>query len=447
MKHRIRSRFFLYVLAASLIFALAACVAPVAQAPVAGEAESSGTAAAPVTLNFMHFQQPDDAEAKFFLPALEDFQRDFPNVTLSQEVMSHDEYLTKFKTLAAADQLPDVFEINGDQITGLSNGGLLMDLAPDFAADPAWRDTQAPGMLWEWTRGDSVYAVPRAKMVTHIIYYNSAILKELGFDTFPDTWEGFKDLIVKAKAAGYVPINVGNKGKWPTFDCIFGTLAIRSAGMDWYTKLLAHEESFTNPDFVRALDLFQELVELGAFNDDANSLDMDQSMSYYYNGKSAMFIQGTWASDWVDSNAPAEIRDATKLAVLPPVPGGKGNANEATAGSGWGWGINAKLEGDKRAAAIGLAKALSSEATGRRALEAGQPPAQIVAEYDASQIQPTARAVLEYIPTLGAVPIINMPLPPSVIDIYATGLSDLIAGQGDPATIAAETQAEYEKYQ
>ena len=112
----------------------------------------------------MHFQQPDDAEAKFFLPAIEDFQSAFPNVTLNQEVMSHDEYLTKFKTLAAADELPDVFEINGDQITGLSSGGLLLDLAPDFTADPAWRDAQAPGMLWEWTRGDSIYAVPRAKM-------------------------------------------------------------------------------------------------------------------------------------------------------------------------------------------------------------------------------------------------------------------------------------------
>lgn len=449
MKQKLSRREFLELAAmAGVSVGLSACAPKIAatatEAAAAGAAPAASGSA--LELVFMHYTQKDSSEAPFFYPALDDFAAANPNVKVSQDLMSHDEFLTKFKTLAAANELTDVFEINGDQITALGTGGLLSDLSADLAADPAWRDLQAPGMMWEWTRGDKVYAMPRAKMVTHLIYYNSAIAKEIGFDKFPETWEGFMDMIAKAKAAGYVPINVGNKGKWPTFDCMFGCLAIRMAGMDWYTKLLAHEEKFTNPDFVKALSIFQEMVNLGAFNEDANSLDMDQAMSYYYNKKSLMFIQGSWATSWVDDKAPADVRDATKIAVYPTITGGKGKANESTSGSGWGWAISSKLEGDERKAAVALLKSLSNEVTGRRAIESGQLPAQIIKEYDDSKMGPTSKAMMAYTATLGSVPIINMPLPPSVIDIYANGLADMIAKQGDPTKIAEACQKEYENY-
>jgi raffinose/stachyose/melibiose transport system substrate-binding protein len=137
--------------------------------------------------------------------------------------MSHDEFETKFRALAAAGELLDMFAINGDMITSLGDVGALAGFAPDLAADAAWQETLLPGSLPEFVRGDKLYVIPSGMLVTHLIFYNADIFKDVGIDKFPDTWEGFKEAIVKLKAAGYTPIALGDKamfseGNWAAAD-------------------------------------------------------------------------------------------------------------------------------------------------------------------------------------------------------------------------------------
>jgi raffinose/stachyose/melibiose transport system substrate-binding protein len=403
----------------------------------------------PITLTFSNFwTDPEEGSGLLVQNRLAAFKEQYPNVTVDLQTLSHDEYLTKFRVLASGDELPDVFIMNADQTTPLSNSGQLLNITEDLGADTAWRDLQNPGGMVEWTRDGQVYGMPAQMIITHTIFWNKAVFAEVGIDTFPDTWEGLKEAIVSLKEAGYTPIALGAKAGWPLFDCLFGTLAFRSAGLDWYNNLLAQEATFTDPEFVGALNLFKELVDIGAFNADATSLDNEQARALYYNKEAAMFIEGNWAiGEGVALEAPEDVRDATGVALWPAVPGGKGAANEVTWAAGWGWGLSSKLEGAEREAALALVKALSDEDYGRERTEMGQAAAQMVSDYDASKLPALLVEHNAMSQSWQAVPILTLGFPTSVTDVLSTGLQEILTGQATPEEVAADVQTEYEDYQ
>jgi raffinose/stachyose/melibiose transport system substrate-binding protein len=402
----------------------------------------------PITLTFSNFWTDLESGSGLLVQQrLAAYKEAYPNVTTELQTQAHDEYITKFRVLASADDLPDVFIMNADQTTPLSNGGQLLNITEDLNADPAWRDLQNPGGMVEWTRDGNIYGMPSQMIITHVIYWNKAMFAEVGLDTFPDTWEGLKEAIVKLKEARHTPIALGSKAGWPLFDCLFGTLAFRSIGLDWYNQLLAHEVKFTDPEFVRALTTFKELVDIGAFNADATSLDNAQARALYYNQDAAMFIEGNWAiSEGLAVDAPEDVQAATGIALWPAIPEGKGAANEVTWAAGWGWGLNSKLEGAKRDAAIALVKALSDEDYGRARVEMGQSAAQTVAEFDASKLPPLLVELNTMSQNWKAVPILTLGFPTSVTDVLSTGLQEIMTGQATPEDVAADVQTEYEDY-
>lgn len=66
-----------------------------------------------VDLSFMHFQtgESQDADDVVFHMMYEQYQEENPEVDLDTELLDIDSYYMKIKTLAAANELPDVFPI------------------------------------------------------------------------------------------------------------------------------------------------------------------------------------------------------------------------------------------------------------------------------------------------------------------------------------------------
>lgn len=424
---------------------LAGCVAPVAPG-AAGPAPSAADAAQPIELTFSHFWgDPTTGAGKVVQARLDEWLAANPNVTVKTETMSHDEYYTKFRVLASSNELPDVFIMNADMTTPLSNGGQLLDLTAALDADPAWRDLQIPGGMTEWTRDGRVYALPAQMIITHVIYYNTAIFDEVGIDSFPATLTEFNDAVAKLQAAGYIPVALGAKAGWPLFDCVFGTFTFRIAGLEWYNKLLAHEAKFTDPEFVTVLTTFKDLVDQGTFNADANSIDNMQARTLYYNRDAAMFMEGNWAIS--EGLAGQDVEPDTEIALWPSIEGGAGKPNEVTWAAGWGWGANGELEGAKRDAALSLLAALSSEEYGRMRLESGDLPAQKITEFDGSALPRLFVELNQQSLGWEAVPILTLGFPASVTDVLWKGLQEIMTGQKSPEEVAAAIQEEYDKYQ
>lgn len=416
---------------------------PATEAPVQ-EATAAPTEAPVenVALTFSHFwTEADGIAGELLQKRLDSWLVENPNVTLDVQILSHDEYYNKFRVLASSNELPDVFIMNADMTTPLSVSGQVLDITEDLNADTEWRDLINPGLMTEWTRDGKAYALPSQVIMTHQIFYNTEIFTEVGIEKFPATWEEMTTAIEKLKAAGYTPIALGAKGGWPLYDCLFGTLSFRATGVDWYNNLLARNAEFTDPEFVNALTVFKQLVDLGAFNADATSLDNMQARSLYYNRDAAMFIEGGWAiAGALDLE---EVESVTDIGLWPAVPDGLGQPNEVTWASGWGWAANSTLTGAERDAAISLLKALSDEEYGRNRLENGLATPQLITEYDGSALPRLFKVETEYSNNWTAVPVLTLGFPSSVTDVLANGLQEILTGQNSPEDVAQAVQDEY----
>ena len=406
---------------------------------------------AKVKISFIHFFKQDDPNAdannKTFYQMFTQFKAQNPNIEFDVEDMVHDTYETKMKTLAAGNELPDLFLIKGSWIDNFIDNGLVKPVNAMLDANPSWRDNFNAGAFDEFKRnGSDIYGIPFQLFSTHLILYNSDVLAKAGFKTFPRTWKDFTAAIKALQARGYTPISLGNKAKWVAESCILSTLGDRFTGPQWFFSVRDHKGAkFTDPDFVKALDAFQQLARMGAFNSDLNSIDDNQQKTLYINGKSAMFMDGAWSIPVLISTAPPDVVKNTHLAILPSVDGGKGDPNSVSGGSGWGYAINAGVSGDKMAAIGKLVAFTTGPEAARATIENNGQPAGRAPSYDKSKVAPLSNEYFALVSKLKFTPIYDIQLNAPIIEVMNSGLQELLISSITPQQLAARIEAEYEQ--
>lgn len=385
-----------------------------------------------------------DGNSLTFRTVLDQFKKDNPNITINEESLNNNTYETKIATVAAGNQLPDIFEYKGSMLREFIDNGLVLPVDDVLNADPTWKSEFYEGIFNDFVSDGKTYGIPFQKLDTHLIFYNQKIFSDAGVTSFPKTWPDFIDAINKIKAKGVTPIVMGNKDNWVAESCMLSTLGDRFTGTEWFNSIKSKSGAkFTDPEFVKALQTMADLAKMGAFNSDINSIDNAQQKTNYYNGKAAMFMEGNWAISSVVHDAPKDILDNTNVAILPAVEGGKGDPNADSAGAAWAYNVNAKLEGDQKAAAFKLIKAVTDSNYSALAIKNSAIPA-TKAQIDASTVPPLFKKYLDLSATLKPVPIYDSQLPADLIQVMNTGLQDLMAGNTTAEALAKKIQATYE---
>jgi raffinose/stachyose/melibiose transport system substrate-binding protein len=386
----------------------------------------------------------DKGQGKAFYAALDKFRADNPNITIKDEGFGS-EYGTKLKTLGAANELPDVFLLEGNVVANFSQNNLIKPINDVFDADPGLKDKYLPGAFSDVSIGDQIYGIPYKLSSTSMIFYNKEIFNEAGITEFPKTWDEFKEAVTKLKEKGYVPIAVGNKDKWLMQSSILSTLGDRFTGTDWTMSIKDRSGAkFTDPDFVNALKEIKALSEMKAFNTDLNSISNSDQRGLYYNKKAAMFFEGAWAISAVTNDAPKDVLDATEIAVIPSVSGGKGDPNAMSGGAAFGYTFNPNLTGAKRDAAIAVVKAVTGEYFAKLDLENNDFPAYIITDYDKSKIGVLTQKYLELVAKGNFVPVYDMKFNPDIIEAINNGVQNLTL-KATPEEIAEKIQKVYDK--
>ncbi|ACT03691.1 extracellular solute-binding protein [Paenibacillus sp. JDR-2] len=413
------------------------------------EASGSTTPAKePVKVKFMNMWAKDSTEnvAVTVREQLAKFQADNPDIIVEEEsIGDQNAYYTKLKTLAASNDLPDIFISKGSELAMFAQNETAAPLDEVLSADTAWKDGFLPTAFNDLTSGGHTYGVPFSMLATSVIYYNKQIFADAGIVSFPKTWAELQDAVDKLKAKGITPIALGNKEQWVAESCILSALGDRFTGTDWFNGIINKSGSkFTDPDFVKGLTALQDLAKQGAFNADLNSINNDQQKTLYFNGKAAMFMEGSWAIGAVAS-APKEVADNTDVAVLPSVEGGKGNALATSGGAGSGYAVGIKGFADKKDAIAKVIKAISGEEFAKGLAEKGEPVAFKVADYDKSKVSPLAVKYAELSSQLQFTPIYDSYLSPALVSVLNADLQALLINAVTPEELAKKVQAEYEK--
>lgn len=288
-----------------------------------------------ITLKMMHLwpDSNNSAQNKMVKAIIREFEEANPNITIKTEVLENEQYKSKLKVLAASNDLPDI---------GFTWAAGFMDpyvRGNKFAAvDDLLQDELKGKFVAGTTEGYSfdgkTYALPVELNIVPV-YYNKEIFSEFNLQP-PQTLDDLKAIIRTLNNNGITPVTLGGKDGWPA-SFWYMYLADRIGGPNLMDKAVA-DQDFTDPSLLEAARQVQELVNLNTFIKGYNGLSNDEAKVQFMNGKSAMFVTGTW--ELPDFTTTTDIAQEFKVNIgyfkFPIVVGGKGNVDDWVGGPGTG---------------------------------------------------------------------------------------------------------------
>jgi multiple sugar transport system substrate-binding protein/raffinose/stachyose/melibiose transport system substrate-binding protein len=132
------------------------------------------------------------------------------------------------------------------------------------------------------------------------MFFNPKTFEAAGI-AVPTTWDELKASCDAFNAAGIVPISLGSMNRWPA-QFWFDYLLLRTAGPEYRAKLMSGEAKYTDPEVVRAMELWAELANAKCFTPDANAFDWTDAADQVANGEAAMNLMGTWITGYWNGN-------------------------------------------------------------------------------------------------------------------------------------------------
>lgn len=249
------------------------------------------------------------SEQDFFKGVIEEFEKQNPDIDINDQYVSYDEYLTKMNTLAAAGDMPEVFNLPENNVYEWGEKGSIADLTAAFedaGINPKERFVDASMSYTDehlWSVGYSV--------VCMAVFYNKSMLKEADIEfpsSDPDeawTWDEYVDAARKMTQDAS-----GKRADEDGFDkddiVVYGTKMPNRYTS--YIPLLNSNESgisdaegskFAIADEAGA-EVIQKIADLSlkehcaptsAISDDAFS----DSATMLMNSQLGMYIDGAWA--------------------------------------------------------------------------------------------------------------------------------------------------------
>ena len=335
-------------------FALSAC------GPAAPAASTK------VTINWWHISTKDPG-LSLWQKFANEYMAAHPNVTINITVLENEAFKTKLTTVMQSGTPPDIFQSwGGGDMNSQIKAGLLKDITPYLDANGgAWRNTFGAGPLSVYALNGKNYGVPWDMGMVGW-WYNKDLFTKAGIANPPTTWTELLADVKTLKAAGIVPISLGEGDKWPGMH-MWSYLATRIGGQAAFNAAYARTGSFTDPAFVQAGDKLNELIALQPFQDGYLGATHDQMQATFGNGKAAMELSGQWAPSVESANA-ADKKGVANLGFFnfPLVEGGVGVATDVVGGGdGFAIGKNASPE------AIDFVKYLTSADAQKQMAAAG----------------------------------------------------------------------------
>jgi len=244
------------------------------------------------------------------------------------EFFQNDPYKQKLQVAMGAKHPPDIFfGWGGGILKSYVDAGDVYDMTQALNTDSSWKNRYLPSVMTGVTFNGKTYGVPNSGAQPVVFLYNKDIFTKYHL-TPPATWNDLLQTVGQLKQNGVLPIALGGASKWP-YLMYEEYLVDRVGGPSAFDAVVANQPSaWSNPAFIKANSMIQQLVSAGAFGTDFASVvyDTGQASALLYTGKAAMHLMGVWEFNAIDSNSPDFISSG-KLGwfPFPTVEGGNGD--------------------------------------------------------------------------------------------------------------------------
>ncbi|MGO4734606.1 ABC transporter substrate-binding protein [Paenibacillus sp. 2KB_22] len=237
----------IFLMMAALLVFTAACSS--------GGGSEQGSSDGSVTLRIAWWGS--DARHEYTQKVIDLYKSKNPNVKIDVEYASFDDYWKKLAPQAAANQLPDIVQMDISYISQYAQNGQLEDLAP-YLGNQIKVDNVSENVISTGVINGKQYGVPAGVNVLGF-QYDPALLKKAGVDAIPDnmTWESYEALGKQAAEKGlYLDGGVAPD--------IFFHYFLRTKGLSLYNAEGTGLGYDDDQLFVEFFGLMRRMIEQGA---------------------------------------------------------------------------------------------------------------------------------------------------------------------------------------
>lgn len=400
-----------------------------------------------IVITYAHFF--DETEA-FYAPiqhAVEAFNAaNKGKAVIEQDILAHDAFALQMETRGATGDLPDITLVLGSQAKKYGVDGYLVDLQPLLKESGAL-DRIYPHTFTEHKLGDQIFTLPLEDANYGFILYNKEIFDEVGISEFPKTYSEFIEASKKIADAGYIPLALGDKDKWPADSLMFSAFVNPYVGNAWFEDIfnLEGNSKFTDAEFVSALTAFQGLATEGVLNKNLVSISNDDRLSLYMTKKAAMISAGNWECGVLVSSEP-EIAANTYANAWPEPDTNSLAKKSIVSSSAWGVGVSSNVDDMKLEYIVDfISNYVCENEYGKILAETKSAFVPFEIEFDESKVNVVTNRMLEAVKESDACLNWDSSLPPEVRQVYQAGLQELLIETLTPEELAEQMQETYEE--
>ncbi|MFE2729342.1 ABC transporter substrate-binding protein [Kitasatospora sp. NPDC059327] len=239
----------------------------------------------------------------------EAFHAKHPNVTVDFQYTGVDDYDKSLNLKLSSEQAPDLALLNKLGTTVKAN---LVRSLDDYAKAYGWDAKYPSTELDQWRASDDgrqlgtghLWAAPAGFSVVGV-FYNKDIAAKLGIQP-PTTPAEFDAALAKAKAAGELPVQLGNLQGHSSFvvQSIVDATDGAAKTSDWVNGKAG--ATIKTPGGTAAATTLAEWAKKGYLPASTNGTDLAGSVAEFTEGKGLFLFDGSWDAQLIDKAAPGK---------------------------------------------------------------------------------------------------------------------------------------------
>ena len=239
-------------------------------------------------LTIMHYVV-ETGKLKALNDTVDGFKKANPNVTVTVQGMSLDQYTSTLNMKISAGDMPDIMFGNPKTYSNLVTAGDIKDISNESYAKRV-----DPSALLDCTFNGKAYGVPMDLMLSGVVYNKDIFTKDN--ITIPKTFDDFVGVMKTLKADGTVPVAAGYKD----MASVGGSYWAQSFG----NMLSQNPEMFgdimsgakKSSDFPLLKQFLTQWQTINTYTGtESTSVGIDRAEQDFGSGKDGMIIIGSWA--------------------------------------------------------------------------------------------------------------------------------------------------------
>ena len=235
-----------------------------------------------------------------------------PGIKIDVKTFNYPEYLVDLQTRANAGDMPD--------LVGLEPGALTQQyrefLAPAQACAQStwgddWQSKFFPLAVDQVRLGnpdgdENFYGLPVLTQTINL-WYTVPVMEDLGLKP-PTTYDELKALAEAARSAGYAPMMIGAGDGWIRRDVFMQLIHNIAPGLIYQAEV--GDVPWTDPRFVEAMQVWQNMFNDGIFQDGALGLShYPGAVEVIESARAATFPMGAWWQQQAAGSNPTPLSE------------------------------------------------------------------------------------------------------------------------------------------